>query len=290
MRVAFIGFGEVGQTLASDLQARGITDLTAWDVLFARTDSNPYRAAAGTIQTNRSAGEALQGADVVISAVTAEQCIAAAKEAAQYMPQSAYFLDLNSVSPQSKRDAATHLATGRGLYVEASVMAPISPKRIASPILLGGPHARAFIGIANSLGMAGATFYSDTLGKAAAAKMCRSVMIKGLESLLSESLLTARHNGVERDVLESLQNLLPATDWTQLSRYMISRSLRHGRRRAEEMREAALSVREAGIDPQMSNASALRQDWAASLGVDPATPTLEAMLDAMLRASGELRC
>jgi 3-hydroxyisobutyrate dehydrogenase-like beta-hydroxyacid dehydrogenase len=290
MRVAFIGFGEVGQTLATDLLARGVTDVSAWDVLFTRPDSNPRRAAAGKVKAAGNAGEALQGAAVVISAVTAGQCVAAAQNAAQHVPPGAYFLDLNSVSPQSKRDAAAQVASGRGLYVEAAVMAPIGPKRIASPILLGGPHARAFAGIAQLLGMTGSAFYSDDLGKAAAAKMCRSVMIKGLESLLSESLLAARHYGVEREVLESLQNLLPATDWTQLSRYMISRSLLHGRRRAEEMREAAQSVREAGIDPRMSDASALRQDWAASLGVDPATPTLEAMLDAMLRASGELRC
>jgi 3-hydroxyisobutyrate dehydrogenase-like beta-hydroxyacid dehydrogenase len=290
MRVAFIGFGEVGQTLATDLLARGVTDVSAWDVLFTRPDSNPRRAAAGKVKAAGNAGEALQGAAVVISAVTAGQCVAAAQNAAQHVPPGAYFLDLNSVSPRSKRDAAAQVASGRGLYVEAAVMAPIGPKRIASPILLGGPHARAFAGIAQLLGMTGSAFYSDDLGKAAAAKMCRSVMIKGLESLLSESLLAARHYGVEREVLESLQNLLPATDWTQLSRYMISRSLLHGRRRAEEMREAAQSVREAGIDLRMSDASALRQDWAASLGVDPATPTLEAMLDAMLRASGELRC
>ena len=290
MRIAFIGFGEVGQTLATDLHAGGFTDLAAWDVLFTQHDSNPLRAATGKVQVASNAGEALQSVDLAISAVTAEQCVAAARDAAPHMRQGAYFLDLNSVSPQSKRDAAAHLATGRGLYVEASVMAPIGPKRIASPLLLGGPHARGFVDLAHSLGLSGATFYSEGVGKAAAAKMCRSVMIKGLESLLSESLLAARHYGVERDVLQSLQNLLPATDWPQLSRYMISRSLLHGRRRCEEMREAARSVQESGIDPLMSNAIALRQEWTASLDVDPAIPTLEAMLDAMLHSRGELRC
>jgi 3-hydroxyisobutyrate dehydrogenase-like beta-hydroxyacid dehydrogenase len=290
MRIAFIGFGEVGQTLAADLQARGVANLAAWDVLFSQGDSGPLRAAAGKVHAAVNAGEALRGADVAISAVTAGQCVEAARDAAQHMRPGAFFLDLNSVSPQSKRDAAAHLATGRGLYVEASVMAPIGPKRSASPILLGGPQARAFAGVAQSLGLSGTVFYSDQLGKAAAAKMCRSVMIKGLESLLCESLLAARHHGVEGDVLESLQNLLPQADWAQLSRYMISRSLQHGKRRSEEMREAARSVREAGIDSPMSTASALRQEWAASLGVDPTIPALEAMLDSMLRANGDLRC
>ena len=168
-------------------------------------------------------------------------------------------------------------------------MAPIGPKRIGSRMLLGGPHAQDFSAVARGLGLVGASFYSAVLGKASAAKMCRSVLIKGLESLLTESLLAARHYGVDADVLASLQNLLPEADWTQLSRYMISRSLRHGRRRADEMREAAATVCEAGIDALMSPATALRQDINASIAVDPETPSLGAMLDAMLQRSGESR-
>ena len=79
--------------------------------------------------------------------------------------------------------------------------------------------------------------------------MCRSVIVKGLEALLAESLLTARRHGVEEAVLASLPDLFPVGDWRKLARYMISRSLQHGRRRAEEMREAARTVAEAGVEP-----------------------------------------
>ncbi len=44
---------------------------------------------------------------------------------------------------------------------------------------------------------------------------------------------------------------------------MISRALIHGRRRAEEMREAAKTVRKPGLEPLMSAKIAERQDWAA---------------------------
>jgi hypothetical protein len=71
---------------------------------------------------------------------------------------------------------------------------------------------------------------------------------------------------------------------------MISRSLRHGRRRADEMREAAATVREAGIEALISPATALRQDLNASMAADPEAPSLGAMLDAMLQTSGESRC
>jgi 3-hydroxyisobutyrate dehydrogenase-like beta-hydroxyacid dehydrogenase len=161
-------------------------------------------------------------------------------------------------------------------------MSPIAPKGIASPILLGGPHARAFLPVGRSLGFEGAEVFSEVIGRASAAKMCRSVMIKGMEALLTEALLAARRYGVENAVLTSLGNLLPVGDWPTRSRYMISRSLQHGRRRAAEMREVAVTVREAGIEPWMSAACAERQDWAAGHAAALNGDSLETLLDAIL--------
>ena len=117
--------------------------------------------------------------------------------------------------------------------------------------------------IAGSLGFSGMTVFSDRLGKAAAAKLCRSVMVKGIEALLAEALLAARHYDVEDTVLASLDDLFPGPEWARLSRYMISRSVEHGERRSEEMREAARTVQEAGVEPLMSAACAERQIWAS---------------------------
>jgi 3-hydroxyisobutyrate dehydrogenase-like beta-hydroxyacid dehydrogenase len=290
MRIALLGYGEVGQAMAEDLRALGHTELAAWDILFDGPESAALRAARSNVQISHNCSAALNGAGLVISAVTAGQCVAAAREAAGSIGHGAYFLDVNSVAPRSKHDAAKAIDAAGGHYVEASIMSPIGPKRIASPILLGGPYAQEFAGIARKLGFVGASFYSATLGKAAAAKMCRSVLVKGLESLLTESLLAARRHGVEHEVLDSVKDLLPGTDWKKLSRYMISRSLLHGRRRAEEMQEAASTVQDSGIEPCLSRAIAHRQNATAATGVDPDTPSLEAMLDAMLHDTGEPRC
>ena len=181
-----------------------------------------------------------------------------------------------------KTEAAAIIDRAGGRYVEAAIMSPIAPKRIASPMLFGGKHAANFLPLAKQLGFAGAEVFSDQVGLASAAKMCRSVMIKGMEALLAESLLAARHYGVESTVLASLQNLFPAANWSTLARYMISRSLVHGRRRAEEMREVARTVAEAGLEPHMSAASAQRQDWAAEFREQASLEDLEQMLDAVL--------
>ena len=283
-RVALIGLGEVGQVLAHDLHRAGGVELAAWDRLFAVAGSEPQRAAAAlTFLTVASdMAEAVRGRSLIISAVTAGECGAAAGEAAGALEPGAFYLDLNSVSPRTKTEAARAIEGAGGRYIEAAVMSPIAPQRIASPIWLGGAHAGEFLPIARALGFAGSAVYSDTLGEASAAKMCRSVIVKGMEALLAESLLTARRHGVEDVVLASLEDLFPVGDWRRLARYMISRSLQHGRRRAEEMREAARTVAEAGFEPWMSEGIVARQEWAAGQRSALRAETLGDLLDEML--------
>ena len=125
--------------------------------------------------------------------------------------------------------------------------------------------------------------YSEEVGRAAASKLCRSVITKGLESLLTESLLAARHYGVEKEVLDSLSNILPPADWQAVATYFISRSLLHGRRRSEEMAEAAATVEEAGVEPLMSLAASERQLRAAGHADALAEPDLAAVIDHIRR-------
>lgn len=281
--ICLLGFGEVGQTLVADFRAVGVAAITAYDVLFTDPSSAPSRAAAmADVRVGKDARQAVADADLVVCAVTAAQDLAAAQSVAGALKPSTWFLDVNSVSPGVKQQAASIIEIGEARYVEAAIMSPISPKRVASPMLLGGPHAAEFLPLAQRLGFTGAQVFSDEVGKASAAKMCRSVMIKGMEALLAESLLAARHYGVESTVLDSLRNLFPGENWPVLARYMISRSLIHGRRRAEEMREVAKTVSEAGLEPHMSAASAQRQDWAAAFREAASIEELDPMLDAVL--------
>ncbi|HEV8332523.1 MAG TPA: DUF1932 domain-containing protein [Steroidobacteraceae bacterium] len=282
LRVCLLGFGEVGQALAVDLGARGRPDLMAWDILFPVPDSLPRRAAiVQRVRAGTSVADAVAEADLVISAVTAAQDIVAARSAAPYLKHDAYFLDVNSVSPAVKVEASQIVATAGGRYVEAAIMSPINPQRAASPMLFGGPHAAEFLPIARQLGFSSASVFSDRVGSASAAKMCRSVIVKGMEALLGESLLAARRYGVEDAVLDSLGALLAKDDRHAQARYMISRSLIHGRRRAEEMREVARTIVEAGFEPRMSSACAVWQDWAAAHRAAAAHEDLNDMLDSM---------
>lgn len=260
--IGIIGFGEVGKTLANDFIALG-KKIYAFDIQFNDENSNQFLNAKNlNINICKSANDAAQNADLIICAVTAAQTIKAANSI-NIMLSGQYYLDVNSASPASKIEAAKSINSHGGRYLEASIMSPIAPKNINSPILLGGNYAKGAAPILKRNGFGEVKFYSEIAGKTAATKLCRSVMIKGLEALISESMISAYQYGVKEEVLASLNNLFPHENWKNYAKYMISRTIEHGQRRSEEMQEAAKTVNEAGIEPIMSIATAKRQAWAA---------------------------
>jgi 3-hydroxyisobutyrate dehydrogenase len=220
---------------------------------------------------------ALAGAELVISAVTAGSALDAAQAIAPALDRDTLVVDVNSVAPNTKVAVAAVIDRAGGRIVEAAVMAPVAPKGLRTPLLLGGRHAAEFLARAASWSLA-ARVYSERIGGASSVKMCRSIMIKGLEALTLECVLASRRYDVLDDVLGSLGDTYPGVDWQKKARYLMSRALVHGRRRAEEMREVAKTVAEAGYDPVMTRAIVDKQDWAADLGAtlgparsDPAT-------------------
>ncbi len=291
--VCLLGLGEVGGIVAEDLLEHTNLDVIAWDRLLDQPESRPQRQLAaltaahpGRVKGAGRANVAARNCELVISAVTAGQSVAAAESVLPALTPGTWFVDLNSVSPSTKDAVRMAVVERNGRYLEVAVMSPILPARSRSPMLVSGPDARAFMPLAEQLGFGGMSVLSDRPGQAAASKMCRSVMIKGMEALLAEALLAARHYGVEVEVLESLNNLFPGIDWRDKSRYMISRSLVHGVRRAEEMEEAARTVRESGVAPWMSEACVRRQRWAADFGAAQDAAGLDPMLDAVRQQAG----
>jgi 3-hydroxyisobutyrate dehydrogenase-like beta-hydroxyacid dehydrogenase len=267
-RIGLIGYGEVGKIFSSGLKVKpGVTAVCAWDLKFtpgAQAETDRAHAAQAGVQAHDSMQAMCQASDFVISAVTASNTLAVAREAAAFLRPGTLFLDLNSASPGTKQQAAALVDAAGAHYVEAGVMTSVPPYGIRVPMLLGGACADE---LARALGAWGldAKAVSDQLGVASAIKMCRSIMIKGLESLVIESYATARQYGVEDHVLPTLAETFPSIDWSTQGAYFFSRVVQHGKRRAEEMRESANTVREAGFEPLMATAIAEKQQGVADL-------------------------
>jgi len=261
--IAVIGFGEAGGILGAELAKQGAAVRT-YDILLGdRAGREPMRkkAAAAGVEAAASHAAAVRGADLVISAVTAASAVDVAKTVAPHLEKGQVYLDINSISPEAKRANARKVEAGGADYVEAAVMAAVPPKRLKVPMLLGGRRAAEISAALNAMGF-DTTAAADTIGVASAIKMCRSVMIKGLEALTVECMMGARRYGAEKEVLASLHGTFPSMGWNaDLPNYLIGRVAEHGRRRAAEMREVAATLTDGGIKPRMASSTAELHDW-----------------------------
>jgi 3-hydroxyisobutyrate dehydrogenase-like beta-hydroxyacid dehydrogenase len=265
-RVSFIGFGEAGQAIASGLRETGIERIAAWDILFPVPEGARLKAAGEKfgVRLATSAADTVRDTDLIVSAVTAASSLDAARSVVDHLAGNPYYLDINSVSPGRKQETAK-LLDGRARYVDVAVIAPIHPARHKTPLLIAGPHAEAIAPLLSEMEMKLSIVPGET-GKAAAIKMIRSVMIKGMEALSLECFLAASRAGLLEEVTASLKNNYPTLDFTKIADYNIERMASHGERRAAEMEESAVTLRELGLDPLMVEATVARQREMGALG------------------------
>lgn len=269
-RIAIIGFGEVGPIFARAFVALGVQvatfdikqqDAATRDVIVERARASDTRVAADL-------ADALADATLVFSAVTASQAEAVATAAAGHLRAGQTFIDVNSVSPAVKQRNSVKVEASGAHYLEAAVMAPVPPQGIQVPVLLGGPVANEMTGVLNALGMR-TQAVADKVGLASAIKLCRSIMIKGMEALTVQSMLAANAFGVDQRVLASLAASFPGVGWdTGYEAYLIGRVVEHGQRRSEEMREASLMLGELGMSTDLATAIADVQERLAREGRD----------------------
>lgn len=290
-RLCFIGFGEAGQAIASGLREVGVENIAAWDILFPKDEGARLKQAGGAIGARlaTSAADAVAHSDIIVAAVTAASSLEAAKSIAPHISGNPYYLDINSVSPGRKQETARVLE-GTARYVDVAILAPIHPRKHQTPLLLSGEHARSVLPILiDELEMRGA-IASDQIGAAAALKMIRGVMIKGIEALTAECFMAAQRAGIVDEVATSLQNNYPALDWPKVIEYNLERMASHGIRRADEMEQVAITLTELGIAPLMANATVERQREMGELGKQDRvraakTAGSAVMLDALNRAA-----
>ena len=255
-RVALIGFGEAGETFAHAQGWRG--EARGWDVLPERRAA---MAQAG-IETGSDAAGALGDRAFLLSLVTADQALPAAREYAPLLPEGALWCDMNSVAPGTKREAAAAIESAGEHYVDVAVMAPVD-KGMAVPLLVSGPHALAAQPLLEALGFSNIRVVGDEVGRASAIKMIRSVMVKGLEALSSECAAAADAAGVFGEVMASLDASEKHAPWADKVAYNRERMAKHGFRRAAEMEESAKTLQGLGIEPVMTRGTVKLQREAA---------------------------
>jgi 3-hydroxyisobutyrate dehydrogenase-like beta-hydroxyacid dehydrogenase len=264
MRIGFIGFGEAAFHIAKGLGQPGIDSICAFDInVTEKVCQRAREAGTRLVESNR---ELAQSCDIMMSAVTANQALNAAEQNAPYLTTAHIYADLNSVSPGLKQSIGRLTESTGARFAEIAMMAPVPPYGHKVPMLAGGAGAEDFVAELAPFGIS-AEIVSREVGTAAATKMFRSIIVKGLEALITECVLGASRYNADERVFASLAESFPGINWKELADYMVGRVVVHGERRAREMEEVAATLREIDIEPIMAEAIVRRMDWSVEAGL-----------------------
>jgi 3-hydroxyisobutyrate dehydrogenase-like beta-hydroxyacid dehydrogenase len=264
LRIGFVGFGEAAYHIAKGLRQPGIASITAFDINI--TDKVRQRARETETRLVETNQELAQSCDIIMSAVTADQALNAARQNAPYLTPEHLYADLNSVSPGVKQSIARVIEGSGARFAEIAMMAPVPPYGHKVPMLAGGDGAPEFVRKLAPFGIS-TEIVSRDVGTAAATKMFRSIIVKGMEALLTECVLGASRYKADERVFASLTESFPGIHWKELADYMVGRVVLHGERRAREMEEVAATLREIDIEPIMAEAIVRRMDWSVEAGL-----------------------
>ena len=256
--IGFIGFGEAARAFTQGWRDAGRqVSIAAYDILLDTPGTRPAMQAACRehgVAAIDTAPALAAGSHLIVSAVTADQTIAAADSVGALQAHCLY-VDINSAAPEKKKAAAALIGDH---YVDVAVLAPVHPARHQSPMLAGGPRAASHSDVLLAT-FPNVEIVGTEIGIASLIKMLRSVFVKGLEAVTMECALAAYHAGLAERVFPSLDRAIAFRDTRALADYAMERVATHGVRRGSEMDEVCATLEDLGLPNRMSASAAQMQ-------------------------------
>jgi 3-hydroxyisobutyrate dehydrogenase-like beta-hydroxyacid dehydrogenase len=244
MKVAVLGLGEAGSALAADL-ARSGDDVHGYD-------PGPVPTPAGV--KRRDTPEAVvAGCSLVLAVTAASRAGDALTQVLASLENGAIYADLSTGSPGLKEALADLAAGGTARFVDVALMAPVPGRGLAAPALASGSGANQYAELINARG-GQVEVVGERAGQAAARKLLRSVVMKGIAALLIESTEAATRYGQGEWFWNHLVGQLGSIDEDLMKRLLFATAI-HAPRRLEEMEAARDLLTELGVPPLMTNAT-----------------------------------
>jgi 3-hydroxyisobutyrate dehydrogenase-like beta-hydroxyacid dehydrogenase len=297
--IALLGFGEAGSAIARGLCADDGWRGAARSTPAGPGDNAPRRLIAIDTALDQNArgttlgrearaldvaiegrySAALSEADLVICAVQGEHALEAAEAAAPFLKKGAYYLDLCTVTGAMSDDDRAAIEGAGGRYVDIAVMGGFFKSGIKAPMLVAGPGVGPVVAWMNANGFE-AKVLGPKPGSASSVKMLRSVLMKGIESLAVESLVTAQRQGILEEVLACFSDAdqLPFRDFVAT---LVQTHVVHAYRRWEEMGLVAKTLRETGVDPLMTETTEKSLRRTVDAAIAPADGKVPSLADAL---------
>jgi 3-hydroxyisobutyrate dehydrogenase-like beta-hydroxyacid dehydrogenase len=236
-----LGLGEAGSRIASDLVVAG-AEVCGYD---------PAGVDAEGVTSAPDIAAAVGRCDLVLSLTSAKVSLDVAAAALPALARGTVYADLNTGSPELKREIASLAEAADTPFVDVALLGPVPARGLGTPALAAGAGAQAFADALRPLGMP-VDVVSEHAGDAAAMKLVRSVFMKGLAAAAIESVEAARAMGHA----DWLRQEIAAVIGEPLLERLLTGSRVHAARRTDEMEAARDLLIRLGVEPRIAAASA----------------------------------
>lgn len=265
MKLGFIGFGEVAYEISRGLLTEGLSGIIAYDPMAQDEHFGALvqdRASSARVVLKDSPAALAREADVIIAATPGGKALAAAQQAVPFLKKGTVYTDVSTSSPRTKQEIAKVVTAGGGFFADGALMGGLTLEQHKVPALISGNGSDRFIRYMSPYHM-NLEKVSDEPGAAIAIKLIRSIYMKGIAMLDVEMLQAAMKLDVDPLVIKSLSATMDAKPFAEMMNFLVNASAIHAERQTHEMHDVVTMVKEMGINPTMSEATAVRMKWLA---------------------------
>jgi 3-hydroxyisobutyrate dehydrogenase-like beta-hydroxyacid dehydrogenase len=238
-----IGLGEAGATYAAALIAAGHS-VTGFDPVAPSTPAGLTRVA--------TAAAACAGADVVLVFTGAAAARSVAQECLPVLPPGSCYADFTSSSPHVMQELGQ--LPGAALFADVAILGPVPTHGVKTPLMVSGPGSGAVAELLSPLG-ADVEIADGEPGAAMAHKLLRSVLMKGMASIVVEAVTAGRAAGLEDWIRAQIARQLAGDGHAVIDRFLTG-TAKHAVRRSKEMQDTASYLSDLGVPAEMTAASA----------------------------------
>lgn len=269
MHLGFIGFGEAAFELASGLKEQGIQKMKAYDPLWDEPKYSELirsRAMESNVTIVHSMEAAIKDVKAIIVAVPADKALEVSEKLKSLVTNESVYIDVSAASPNIKKQIGLNISNSGWKFVDAAMMGPLPVYKHRVPILASGNGTDRFIEMMTVYGM-NIEKVSEIPGEATAAKLIRSIYMKGVVGLYLEMLEAAQHFNVEKLVIDSLSETINGRTFEETMNRLVTGTALHASRRSIELGGTINMLDSAKIDSSMTKAAKSKIEKLASLNL-----------------------
>lgn len=242
MKVGIVGCGEVGRAYAAACARAGYQ--------VALVDPHPSAAGVAVadqigVPIHPSVDGAVCDVDRVWICVAGDLVRTVCRSLAGQPPPAAAVVDLTTAAPEEKRACSELLALDGVDYVDAVIMGSVAVTGARTALLAAGPRADDVLADFAKFGAPVRAMSGGKPGDAAAVKLLRTILTKGLESLAVECFIAAEQQGLRKDLYDVLGDV-DASGFVSFLEMLVTSHLQHAGRRLHEVQRAQAQLADMG--------------------------------------------